>query len=90
MTFTKVLDMNVHVIHYRVMNLATYLGQNGISDVAFASSIRVSRSMVTKLRHGLAKPSADTALRIENATSGAVKLADLIPREATPRDGDAA
>lgn len=82
MSFTIVIDTNVHDMHNEGMKLEVYLDQNGITDDAFAQAIGVSRSMVTKLRHQTTKPSADTALRIERVTLGAVMLVDLLPAEA--------
>ena len=63
------------------MLLDAYLIKTGTTDAAFAAYVGVSRSMVTKLRHRKAKPSFDTALKIERVTSGAVSLKDLAPAE---------
>lgn len=90
MTFTIVIDMNVHVMHNQGMKLDIYLDQNGISDAAFATAIGVSRSMVTKLRHRTTRPSAETAISIERATMGAVMLADLMAVDAHPAQSVAA
>jgi transcriptional regulator with XRE-family HTH domain len=84
--------MNVHVMHCALMKLSSYLEQNGLSDATFAVAIGVSRSMVTRLRHRQTRPSADTALKIQKATSGGVMLSDLVPVKECdhPRDGAAA
>lgn len=80
MTFTYVLDMNVHGMHiWKMTTLAEYLSEKEITDEAFAALVGVSRSMVTKLRNRTAKPSADTALRIMAITGPSVGLADLMP-----------
>jgi DNA-binding transcriptional regulator YdaS (Cro superfamily) len=84
MTFTKVLDMNVHIIHTHPMKLSLYLDEKRIGDAAFASEIGVSRSMVTKLRRGLARPSAETAMAIQSVTDGAVMLSDLMEHSPRP------
>ena len=80
--------MNVHVIHYRAMNLSSYLEQRALSDASFASEIGVSRSMVTKLRNGQAKPSAETALKIQSVTKGEVMLSDLLDNYGGDRSHD--
>lgn len=61
------------------VDLDSYLTRQKITDAAFAKTIGRSRSLVTKLRHGIAKPSAEIALKIEIATGREVCLADLVP-----------
>ena len=62
----------------RLMNLHAYLEQHNMNDGDFASRIGISRSMVTKLRNLQTKPSADTALKIQDVTNGEVMLSDLM------------
>jgi len=52
--------------------LASYLDASGESDASFARRIRGSRSGVCRYKQGLRKPGRDLALRIEEATGGAV------------------
>jgi transcriptional regulator with XRE-family HTH domain len=61
------------------VDLDSYLTEKKITDAAFAKTLGRSRSLVTKLRHGVAKPSAEIALKIEIATERQVCLADLLP-----------
>lgn len=66
------------------MLLDDYLTRSNLTDAAFAEKIEIGRSMVTKLRHRKAKPSFDTAMKIEKATGGRVSLKDLAPIEDAP------
>lgn len=61
------------------MLLDAYLSKTAKTDAAFADAIGVGRSMVTKLRHRKARPSFETALKIERETGGAVRVEDLEP-----------
>jgi plasmid maintenance system antidote protein VapI len=67
------------------MLLASYLSERRITDAEFAKSVGIGRSMITKLRHRSAKPSFDTALRIQRVTEGLVRVEDLEP---TAEDAD--
>jgi transcriptional regulator with XRE-family HTH domain len=68
--------------------LDSYLKREGITDADFALKIGRDRSMVSKLRRGLVRPTIDTAAAIETHTDGNVAMQswispdpDAIPRE---------
>lgn len=54
--------------------LAAYMEQAGIKDAEFAALIGRERSIVTKIRLGRIKPTVETAVAIENHTSGKVPV----------------
>ena len=66
------------------MTLAEYFAGKGITDEAFSEKVKISRSMITKLRLRTATPSAGTAMRIFEATEGRVALPDLMPLASEP------
>lgn len=55
-------------------SLDRYLKDAGISDADFATRIGCDRSMVSKLRRGVLRPTLDKAAAIEGATGGAVTM----------------
>jgi hypothetical protein len=66
--------------------LDAYLKRNGINDADFAPLIGRDRSMVSKLRRGIVRPTIDLAAVIEEKTQGAVPLRAWVtqaPAEAT-------
>ena len=54
--------------------LDTYMKEAGIGDADFALRIKRDRSMVSKLRRGVLRPTLDTAAAIETETAGAVPM----------------
>lgn len=65
--------------------LDTYLKQSAIGDADFAGLIGRDRSMVSKLRRGVVRPTLDVAAAIERSTDGAVPMqawADSSPEQA--------
>ena len=54
--------------------LDTYMKRAGISDAELAQQIGRDRSMISKIRRGVIKPTLDTAASIERATSGLVPM----------------
>lgn len=54
--------------------LDTYLKDKGIGDAEFAPLIGRDRSMVSKLRRGIVRPTLDLADAIERETGGAVPI----------------
>jgi DNA-binding transcriptional regulator YdaS (Cro superfamily) len=52
--------------------------QHGICLKQFAGQIKVSAPFVTQITKGKRRPSPDVALRIEQATDGAVTLRELL------------
>jgi DNA-binding transcriptional regulator YdaS (Cro superfamily) len=72
------------------MNLAAYMQNHSLDDVAMAAKIRdCSPSAVKKWRYGERVPRAQQMLRIIEATGGDVTPNDFLPIAAR-RDGDAA
>ncbi|WP_158809639.1 helix-turn-helix transcriptional regulator [Beijerinckia sp. L45] len=71
------------------MTLAEYFAETGIKDEAFADKVKISRSMITRLRLRTATPSAGAAMRIFDATNGNVTLAELMPLPHEPARADA-
>jgi transcriptional regulator with XRE-family HTH domain len=59
------------------MKLATYLSDNQISDAAFAAMIGRDRSVVSRYRNSLVRPSLDTIRVIHSVTGGAVSYMDF-------------
>lgn len=63
--------------------LDAYLTRNSIKDADFAPLISRDRSMVSKLRRGVVRPTLDLAADIERVTAGAVPIkAWLEPQQA--------
>mgnify|MGYP000330001373 CR=1 FL=1 len=60
-------------------NLATYLNSRGISQREFARLLGVDPSIVSRLVHGLMRPSLELAVKIERLTSGRIKAASWVP-----------
>jgi hypothetical protein len=54
--------------------LGTYLDRVGEADGDFGARIGRDRTMVSKLRRGLIRPTLDLAATIERETSGAVPM----------------
>lgn len=54
--------------------LDTYLKKAGIGDADFGARISRDRSMVSKLRRGVLRPTLDLAAAIEAQTGGAVPM----------------
>jgi DNA-binding transcriptional regulator YdaS (Cro superfamily) len=66
-------------------DLATYLAETGISQKAFASSIGVDPSVVSRFVKGTAKPGMPVAFKIEDATGGAVSARSWLPPSEDPQ-----
>jgi DNA-binding transcriptional regulator YdaS (Cro superfamily) len=54
--------------------LDAYMKKQDVGDAAFAALIKRDRSMVSKLRRGVVRPTIDLAAAIETATDGAVPM----------------
>lgn len=59
--------------------LDAYLTAEGIKDADFAPLIDRDRSMVSKLRRGIVRPSIELADAIEKASQGAVPIKAWLP-----------
>ncbi|HLZ78852.1 MAG TPA: helix-turn-helix transcriptional regulator [Sphingomonas sp.] len=64
--------------------LDDYMQRNGIKDAEFAPLIKLDRSMVSKIRRGIIKPTLDTAAEIEVQTSGEVPMQAWTPLAESP------
>ena len=58
--------------------LATYLRANGITQADFAPRIGITQGALSKLCNG-GGASPETAIAIERATDGAVRVSDIKP-----------
>lgn len=65
------------------MKLADFLNQSQLTDEAFAASVGISQSQVSRLKRGVSQPSWDTVAAIERATSGEVTASDFLPPSKT-------
>lgn len=54
--------------------LDVYMKERAVGDAEFAVLIARDRSMVSKLRRGVVRPTLDVAAAIESATQGAVPM----------------
>lgn len=64
--------------------LDTYMDREGLKDADFAPKIERDRSMVSKLRRGVVRPTLELADRIERETNGAVPIRSwLISEDST-------
>lgn len=54
--------------------LDAYMGREGLKDADLAPKIGRDRSMVSKLRRGVVRPTLELADRIEKETGGAVPI----------------
>jgi DNA-binding transcriptional regulator YdaS (Cro superfamily) len=54
--------------------LQTYMKKQKVGDAALAALINRDRSMVSKLRRGVVRPTLDVAAAIETATEGGVPM----------------
>jgi len=54
--------------------LASYMQKAGVGDADFGSRIGRDRSMVSKLRRGILRPTLDLAAAIETETKGEVPM----------------
>lgn len=67
------------------MNLADYINSKGMKRSAFAASIGVSPTIITQWCAGDAWPSAEMAMRIIEATDGAVTPNDFLASRVSQR-----
>lgn len=70
--------------------LHRYLKDRGIDDADFAPKIDRDRSMVSKLRRGIVRPTLDLAAAIERATDGDVSIRSWLPDESVAQADQAA
>lgn len=86
----KLLDMHMHGMHDRGMNLGRYLSDNNLTDAAFAGLVGMSQSQINRLRRGLSQPSWETVALIERVTNGEVSASDFMPAPAAPSEQEGA
>jgi transcriptional regulator with XRE-family HTH domain len=68
------------------MTLKEYLTENKIKLTDFASKVGIQQPYVSLIKNGHNRPSPDVALRIEQATGGAVTVMELLfPSPQPPR-----
>lgn len=65
------------------MTLDRYLSENKITQVAFAESIGVCQSAISRLRSGKLNPPLSLLNKIFDATAGDVTPNDFLPFEST-------
>jgi len=66
--------------------LDRYLKRAGIGDADFAERLGCDRSMISKLRRGILRPTLDRAAAIEDATDGAVTMQSWTTHSADDQD----
>lgn len=76
-----VLDMHVHVMHLPPMRLADWMAARGIDDEGMGSLVQADRSVISRIRRGVNKPSWALAARFKVVTEGAVTADDFLPDE---------
>jgi DNA-binding transcriptional regulator YdaS (Cro superfamily) len=59
------------------MKMHEWMALHGYDDRKMAELIGVNQSTINRIRNGIQKPSGQTIVRIERATSGAVNAADF-------------
>lgn len=64
--------------------------QERITDAEVAAMIGKDRTLISKIRRGLVRPTLDVAADIESKTGGAVPMQSWILAEYTPTHGVAA
>ncbi len=69
----RAIDAAMHIVQCGCMkDLGTYLKEEGASQKAFAEMIGVDPSVVSRFIARTARPGLELAVRIEDATGGAV------------------
>jgi transcriptional regulator with XRE-family HTH domain len=63
------------------MTLAEFMAERGLKDDDLTEALGVGRSMVTKLRLRIAKPSYDVMHRLNAFANGAVTVPEMEPIE---------
>jgi DNA-binding transcriptional regulator YdaS (Cro superfamily) len=66
------------------MDIQEYLTTEDLSQIALARRLGVSKSTITLLMQGARRPSPSLALRIEQATGGAVTRMELLYPDEPP------
>lgn len=66
------LDMHMHLMHKRGMNLHQYLTETEETDAAFGARAGLSQSQISRLRRGVSQPSFDAIKKIAVASGGKV------------------
>lgn len=76
-----VLDMHVHVMHFSGMQLSAWMAANGLDDAGMAALVQADRSVISRIRRGVNRPSWELAARFKVATGGEVTADDFLPDE---------
>lgn len=66
------------------MTLAEWMAERGLKDDDLTEPLGVSRSMVTKLRLRIAKPSYDVMRKLDKFAGGKVTVPEMEPINASP------
>ncbi len=72
------LDMHMHLMHFPAMKLAQYLSDQGLTDEAFAATVGISQSQISRLKRGISRPSWETLAAIEKVSGGLVTASDFL------------
>lgn len=64
--------------------LQTFMDERSLKDADLVEPLRLDRSMVSKIRRGIVKPTLDTAGQIERFTDGAVPMQAWVSLEGSP------
>ncbi|WP_370687535.1 helix-turn-helix domain-containing protein [Epibacterium sp. MM17-32] len=73
-----------------MMNLSEYLTEAGVTQSEFAARVGVTQGVISRLSSGHSLPGLALAVRIENATNGAVKAQNWVRNRLPDTDKGAA
>ncbi|WP_181166233.1 helix-turn-helix transcriptional regulator [Mesorhizobium sp. B2-6-7] len=59
------------------MKLAQYISDHEMTDEAFAVTVGMSQSQISRIKRGISRPSWDSVAAIERATGGQVTASDF-------------
>ena len=74
-----VLDMHVHVMHFSGMRLSEWMTSRNLDDEGMAALVQADRSVISRIRRGVNRPSWALAARFKAATGGEVTADDFLP-----------
>jgi hypothetical protein len=81
----SVLDMHVHVMHFPPMRLSDWMAARGLDDEGMAALVQADRSVISRIRRGLNRPSWPLAARFKAVTEGEVTADDFLPDDIEAR-----
>lgn len=76
------LDMDAKRHKHGRMTLSEWLQEKGTSQEAFASAVGASQGQISRLLSGARGPGLSLAMKIEEATAGAVPASSWVEKKA--------